>query len=131
MFTDTGASPFAGITIWRVVVGIPPQTIPAGEILNISLVFEIDPAIGQAAVIEGDLLDSAIPSTWVLSFPDDWNTGAHFGPYCDDIMALELYGPAPIPIPTVSEWGMVAMTLLMLTAGTVVYRYRMGEPVAA
>ena len=30
----------------------------------------------------------------------------------------------PCPIPTVSEWGLIAMTLLVLTAGTVVLRAR-------
>jgi len=43
-------------------------------------------------------------------------------PGCDGIVALELFGPAGVP--TVSEWGMVAMTLLLLSAGTLVYARR-------
>ena len=33
-------------------------------------------------------------------------------------------GECPAPIPTVSEWGTAAMTLLVLTAGTVILRRR-------
>jgi len=39
---------------------------------------------------------------------------------CDDAVC----GGGPDPVPTVSEWGLVAMTLLMLTAGTLVYAKR-------
>ncbi len=35
------------------------------------------------------------------------------------------------PVPTVSEWGIVAATLLMFTAGTLVYCYRMSSMKAA
>ena len=38
--------------------------------------------------------------------------------------------PAPPPIPTVSEWGLIIMTLLLLTAGTVVFARRR-RPAAA
>ena len=35
-------------------------------------------------------------------------------------------GPGqPVPIPTVSEWGMATMTLLLLSAGTLVFRRRL------
>ena len=34
------------------------------------------------------------------------------------------------PIPAVSEWGLVVMTLLVLTAGTLVYARRCGPRVA-
>ncbi len=37
----------------------------------------------------------------------------------------------PPPVPTVSEWGMVAMALLTLTAGTVVFSARRGRRVTA
>lgn len=37
----------------------------------------------------------------------------------------------PVPIPTVSEWGLIVMTLLMLTAGTVVIRRRRDSNAAA
>ncbi len=40
-----------------------------------------------------------------------------------DMGAFE-FAPAGDPIPTVSEWGMVVMALLVLTAGTVVLRRR-------
>jgi hypothetical protein len=32
------------------------------------------------------------------------------------------------PIPTVSEWGLIIMTLLLLTAGTVLFRRRSQSP---
>ena len=35
------------------------------------------------------------------------------------------FAPASDPIPTVSEWGMVAMTLLTLTGGTIIMRKRL------
>lgn len=38
--------------------------------------------------------------------------------------AYEFRAPGPLPIPTLSEWGMCTMTLLMLTAGTIVYGQR-------
>ena len=37
-------------------------------------------------------------------------------------MGADEFGVTPVtPIPTVSEWGMVTMTLLLLTAGTLVF----------
>jgi len=36
-------------------------------------------------------------------------------------------GECPAPIPTVSEWGLAAMTLLVLTAGTIILRRRMNN----
>ncbi len=38
------------------------------------------------------------------------------------------YSTTGPPIPTVSEWGMVVMALLMLAAGTTVFRRPMGKP---
>ncbi|MEE9295673.1 MAG: right-handed parallel beta-helix repeat-containing protein [Phycisphaerae bacterium] len=55
--------------------------------------------------------------------PDTPNTGNGTPPIVD-IGAYEFQGPPPIP--TVSQWGMVAMALLILTAGTVVLMRRRG-----
>ena len=30
--------------------------------------------------------------------------------------------PVPTPVPTVSQWGLIVLTLLLLTAGTIVMR---------
>ncbi len=35
---------------------------------------------------------------------------------------IDTLQPPPPPIPTVSEWGLIVMTLLLLTAGTIVIR---------
>ena len=35
----------------------------------------------------------------------------------------ELYAPEP-PVPTVSEWGLIVMAVLVLTAGTLVFLRR-------
>lgn len=40
-----------------------------------------------------------------------------------DVGAFEVAGPVT-PVPAVSEWGMVAMTLIVLVAGTLLLRYR-------
>lgn len=37
---------------------------------------------------------------------------------------LEFSDSPPEPIPAVSEWGMITLSLLILTAGTLVYRHR-------
>ena len=47
------------------------------------------------------------------------------GAYGTDFDILVARGQfEPWPIPSVSEWGLVAMTLLVLTAGTLVYARR-------
>jgi len=45
--------------------------------------------------------------------------------------ALMWVAPGAPPIPTVSEWGLVIMTVLLLTAGTLVLRRQRRRPVAA
>jgi len=49
-------------------------------------------------------------------------------PLVDIPSGVARLGVATEPIPTVSDWGMVAMILLLLTAGTVVFRYRFYHP---
>ena len=43
--------------------------------------------------------------------------------FCDDAAVVaEITAQSPAPIPTVSEWGMVFIVLLVLTGGTIILR---------
>ncbi len=53
----------------------------------------------------------------------DWGSGAGIET-TNDYRTVELHVSAGAPIPTVSEWGMIAMTLLLVAAGTGVLRRR-------
>ena len=44
--------------------------------------------------------------------------------YESDVIGFRVAAEVPGPIPTVSEWGLAAMTLLVLAAGTVVLKRR-------
>lgn len=39
-------------------------------------------------------------------------------------LRVVIHEPIPEPVPTISQWGLIAMTLLVLTAGTLVYARR-------
>jgi hypothetical protein len=52
------------------------------------------------------------------------------GSYATGTLAIDVRGHVVgTEVPTVSEWGLVVMTLLLLTAGTIVYTKR--HPLAA
>lgn len=66
-------------------------------------------------------LDTSDPLPWAqfIKIQNDNNDGtAHVGPEIDAIQAVTTN------VPTISEWGLAVMTLLILTAGTLVYARR-------
>lgn len=96
-----------------------------------------DPNTGQTVVLR---CDCGLPNLW--HYEDD----AVFGPGCygdcpvdftceeiivenpDGTLDIQCTIELLIPVPTVSQWGMIVMTLLVLTCGTVVLRSRLGSP---
>ena len=89
----------------------------------------------------GEFLDAQITSVYSglsTQMPTHQQTGSNTYSnqiYSDNVMSFDWQGTiAPIPdtVPTVSEWGLVLLTLLLLTAGTVVIgRRRRRMPMAA
>lgn len=65
---------------------------------------EVDGGISETKDLDGN-----VP-------PTEFDFGEEGPPPCDVLIELEL-----TPIPAVSEWGMIVMVLLALTAGTVVF----------
>lgn len=77
----------------------------------------------------GVLCALAMPMTNVFGEPGYCGDGiCNFGEDCE---SCEMdCGPCEPAIPTVSEWGLIVMTLLALTAGTIVFARRRRPAVA-
>ncbi len=77
----------------------------------------------------GVLCALAMPMTNVFGEPGYCGDGiCNFGETCE---SCEMdCGPCLAPVPTVSEWGLIVMTLLALTAGTIVFARRRRPAVA-
>jgi len=133
MLSDAEEDP---VNYQRLLVDIATPPYPAGTELNVGIIGHFDASASEAFLVPVvDAVNSCVgvfPSGWWY-MPDD--PGPPNGVLEDGIgfpsgilaMAVST-GP---PIPAVSTWGLVGMTLLMLTAGTLVCRSRMTKPIAA
>ena len=66
----------------------------------------------------------------VVTIQSSWNLNNSFLPNIHSAdFGFRVASPVPEAIPTVSQWGMIALVLLLLTAGTIVYTKR--HPLAA
>jgi len=81
------------------------------------------PKKGKFVFSLGVLCALAMPMTNVFGEPGYCGDGiCNFGETCE---SCEMdCGPCQPAIPTVSEWGLIVMTLLALTAGTIVFARR-------
>ena len=81
------------------------------------------PKKGNFVFSLGVLCALAMPMTNVFGEPGYCGDGiCNFGEDCE---SCEMdCGPCEPAIPTVSEWGLIVMTLLALTAGTIVFARR-------
>ncbi len=133
MLTDASEDPE---TYKRLLLGFTGIAVPAGKELNIGVVgqFDLSPDEERFAVPESTSVRVAAaghragyPSAWFV-LPDDpgqphglvsgqpgFSTGTH-------AMTVTITGEAG-SVPAVSTWGLLTMTLLMLVAGTLVYRW--------
>jgi hypothetical protein len=95
--------------------------------------------VGQTLIVT----DGTIPETTTITFKDLTDVSYEFPDLVDPVFLDNLpnfTGDAEVkpfdsfeshPIPTVSEWGLVVMTLLLLAAGTVVWGWRRRANTAA
>ncbi|MEE9296101.1 MAG: IPTL-CTERM sorting domain-containing protein [Phycisphaerae bacterium] len=84
--------------------------LPAGQ--GQQFIASFDPAAGEGSY----------QAVYTISVSDEDLPGAQPG----NDMTLTLIGQAEGPIPTLSQWSTVAMALLLITGGTIVYRRRTG-----
>ena len=83
------------------------------------------PKKGKFVISLGVLCALAMPMTNVFGEGGGIYCGdgiCNFGETCES--CEKDCGPCEAPIPTVSEWGLIIMTLLALTAGTIVFARR-------
>lgn len=131
-FTDPGVVFTVSIDIdapaGTILVGLEDTPPPGWSVSNISDggTWDEDPA----EIKWGPFFDPSIPEqvTYDLDPPSDL-----MGPYCFvgevvfDTVYLPIEGDqcVAVGIPTLSRWGMIFLTLLVLTAGTLVFMRRL------
>lgn len=99
------------------------QAIPPGLSVDVQFLVELAPGVIDSALVNA--LEDAGGNVVGTDEADNMgnSTGAHLG----------LFPPGSVMkvIPTVSEWGLIVMMLLLLTAGTIIFgRVRQRRPVA-
>ena len=123
--TVTTAGTVVGDWIYAPVTPVtldPGQTYTAGAMytVNDNDNYVSSPSSVNSAT-EVTVVNGVFPLSGDLGFvyPTENSTNlARFGPNF-------LFGPAiPPAVPTLSEWGLIILTLLLLTAGTLALRYR-------
>ena len=91
------------------------------ELHNVASGFPPEPN-GGSLFFSGPPTDVA-GTTFEFTFTDPGLYGYH----CEVHEAVGMFSSVTVtePVPTISEWGMIVMTLLMLTAGTLILRHRL------
>lgn len=106
--------------------------VPAGKRLHVAFVGHFDITSGDEFLIPESISCTGHESAWyVVVTPPLQGRVSEVSGFITGTNAMRVTAQMGVAIPAVSEWGMIAATLLILTAGTLVYRYRMPATVAA